>query len=102
MRQRIAELEVSEAASDAIISIDNQWDIIFWNSRVEDMFGYCVDEIVDKPIASLIPQRFRESFEVGRKFAAATGKHDIFGKAVVVDGISVGHCIATEHGSRIR
>ena len=100
--QRIAELDVSEAASDAIISIDNHWNIIFWNSRAKVMFGYCVDEIADKPIASLISQRFYEDFEVGRKFAVATGKHDIFGKVVVVDGLSVGHCIAAKHGSRIQ
>ncbi|HEY0657422.1 MAG TPA: PAS domain S-box protein, partial [Pyrinomonadaceae bacterium] len=47
---------VVEAASDAILSIDERGDIIFANTAVEKIFGYKVFEIVGQNLAVLIPE----------------------------------------------
>ena len=44
-----------EAASDAILSIDEKSSIIFANTAIEKIFGYKVYEIVGKDLSVLLP-----------------------------------------------
>ncbi|MBW8012294.1 MAG: PAS domain S-box protein [Chloroflexi bacterium] len=46
-------LSILETASDAIISINDQGRIIFWNDSAEVLFGYSAEEIVKLPF--LVP-----------------------------------------------
>jgi PAS domain S-box-containing protein len=68
---RIAELEhalrlaearfvgVVEIAADAIISVDEQLNISFFNEGAERVFGYSADEVTGTPLNALLPERFR-------------------------------------------
>ena len=49
-----------ESISDAIITIDNDFNILLVNARTEKIFGYSRKELVGKPYNILIPERFRE------------------------------------------
>jgi two-component system, chemotaxis family, CheB/CheR fusion protein len=49
-----------ETAAQAILAIDSTGKIILANATSQMMFGYRRDELLDQPIASLIPKRFRE------------------------------------------
>ncbi len=49
-----------EAAPDAIVIIDRSGHIVLVNNQAETLFGYRRDELVDKPIELLMPQRFWE------------------------------------------
>jgi len=51
---------VAEGALEAVICADNDVNIIFWNPGAETIFGYTADEMMGKPIASILPERLRE------------------------------------------
>ncbi len=50
---------VIQAANDAIISSDNNGNIISWNKRAQTIFGYTEEELLGKPLTILMPERFR-------------------------------------------
>ena len=79
--------QVSETASDAIISIDSNGNIVFWNQGAKAIFGYTAAEMVDKPLALLMPERFRKAHQEGLKKAVATEKTDIIRKTVEMAGL---------------
>ncbi len=56
---------VVESARDAIVTIDDDGLISFWNRAAERMFGYTEDEIVGRPLTQIIPSRFQNGFKNG-------------------------------------
>ncbi len=78
---------IAQTASDAVISIDNGGNVIFWNKAAEAIFGYGADEMVGRPLTLIMPQRLREAHKEGRKRAAATGEFKLIGKVVEIVGL---------------
>jgi PAS domain S-box-containing protein len=73
-------LRVSEAkfagiiaiASDAIISVDEHFEITLFNRGAEAIFGYAAAEVLGQPLEVLLPQRFRSAHAQHlRHFAAS-------------------------------
>ncbi|MCG2640445.1 MULTISPECIES: hybrid sensor histidine kinase/response regulator [Bradyrhizobium] len=50
---------VLAASPDAVLMVNNAGVIEFASDRVQDIFGYAPEELVDKPVSILIPERFR-------------------------------------------
>jgi len=50
---------VLEAAPDAVIIVNAGGRIVLTNAQTEAMFGYKREELLDKPLESLLPDRFR-------------------------------------------
>lgn len=50
-----------EFAPDSIIIIDKEGNITLINTQAQKMFGYNKDELIGRPIETLIPERFREA-----------------------------------------
>ncbi len=72
---------VSETALDAIIMMDSEGRVCYWNRAAERTLGYSADEAMGKPIHDwLAPQRFREKAAQGMREFAATGRGPIVGK----------------------
>jgi PAS domain S-box-containing protein len=54
---------ISAAAQDAIIIMDNTGNISHWNKAAERIFGYSEEEIINKPLHEIIaPKRFFNNF----------------------------------------
>jgi PAS domain S-box-containing protein len=78
---------VVETAIDAIITVDSRGTIIFWNPQAELMFGYAANEMIGKPVAVIMPERFRQTHQLGISKAAARKKSKIAGNILELIGL---------------
>ena len=51
---------VAQTANDAIITVDQHSNIVFWNKAAETIFGYSADEALGKSLSFIMPERFRK------------------------------------------
>ncbi len=61
------------SAMDAIVSIDPENRIIFYNKAAESLFGYSAGEILGKPLNILLPERYRSQHTEHIKYFRSTG-----------------------------
>jgi len=55
--------KIIDSTMDAIVSTDENQNIIIFNHAAELMFGYRAADIIGQPLAALIPARFRASHQ---------------------------------------
>jgi len=58
---------VAQTARDAVITLDSDGNIFYWNKGAERIFGFKSEEIVGKPVYKIIPEKFRAKHEKGLK-----------------------------------
>ena len=46
---------------DAMLGMNREGSIVFWNKGAEQIFGYSTDEILGQPVTRLMPEKHRES-----------------------------------------
>jgi PAS domain S-box-containing protein len=51
-------LSVLMSATDAVVSIDKDGAVCFWNAAAHRLFGYSKQEIMGQPVSLLMPERF--------------------------------------------
>jgi PAS domain S-box-containing protein len=56
---------VTEAAQDAIFTIDERSNILFCNQSVERVFGYQPEELIGQPLSILMPARLQPAHQRG-------------------------------------
>jgi len=54
---------ILDIAADAILTIDDRQQIVHFNQGAEEIFGWKESELLAKPLAILIPERFRGRHE---------------------------------------
>lgn len=59
-----------QSATDAVVSVDCSGNITFWNPSAETMFGYSEKEVMGRPLAFLMPERFQGAHEAAFQKAA--------------------------------
>jgi diguanylate cyclase (GGDEF)-like protein/PAS domain S-box-containing protein len=67
----------TEAALDAIFTIDEKSTILVVNPAVERIFGYGAEELTGKSLLVLMPERFREMHRNAVKKVIATGRRNL-------------------------
>ncbi|MGH7700084.1 MAG: PAS domain S-box protein [Gemmatimonadales bacterium] len=77
---------VSETANDAIISADVRGCITYFNPAAERIFGYFTADVVGRPVATLMPERFRDAHRAGLARYLATGAPRVVGRTVELVG----------------
>jgi len=71
-----------QTANDAIITVDQQGLICFWNQAAEKYFGYSADEIVGKPCTCIVPEKFvaahrEEFFRLAQTGVSRLARHQV-------------------------
>ncbi len=94
MTQKAAEQEakrvaaMSESMHDALVMINPQGQVIFWNESAEEMFGYSSQEAMGKDVHELIaPVEFRPGAEDGMDVFRRTGKGSAVGNILEYEGL---------------
>ena len=79
---------LAQTATDAIIIIDNNGDIIYWNKAATTIFQHEPSEVLGKDLHSTItpPEYLKKASDEFKKFIS-TGKGDVFGKTLELTGI---------------
>ncbi|MDH4317375.1 MAG: PAS domain S-box protein [Desulfobulbaceae bacterium] len=79
---------ISRTVTDAIVMIDGDDNIKFWNKQAEKLFGYNSKEILDKKVHDLlVPQRYRQDAKQSLDHFWKTGEGAGIGKIREVYGL---------------
>lgn len=75
--------QISVCAQDAILMLDSDGLVTFWNPAAARMFGYTAEEAMGQSLHSLIaPQRYHEAFRKGFDHFRKTGEGAVVGKTI--------------------
>jgi PAS domain S-box-containing protein len=75
-------------SADAVIAVDDEQRIIFFNEGAERIFGWQADEVGGQYLEILLPQRFREAHHGHvRGFGAAHGRARLMGERQQLSGL---------------
>ena len=76
---------IMNAAFDAIICIDVNEQIVFWNPQAEKIFGWKEEEVKGISLSeSIIPARYRDRHKKGMKYFMQTGRSTIMNRLVEI------------------
>ena len=79
--------KIASTALDAVILMDNEGNVSFWNDAATRIFGYTNEEIAGKELHSFImPERYRSAFTKGFQAFRSTGKGPFIGKVYEIEG----------------
>ena len=82
---------IASTALDALILIDNDGMVSFWNDAATKIFGYTAEEMTGKYLHSfVVPDRYKADFEKGFEKFRTTGKGPFIGKTYEVEAIRKG------------
>jgi PAS domain S-box-containing protein len=74
---------ITASAQDAILMIDNDGLISYWNAAAEKIFGYAAEELMGKEMhAVLAPERYHEDYHRGFSNFQSTGEGPVVGKTI--------------------
>ena len=78
---------IADIAVDAIVSINADSKITFWNKAAEAMFDYKRDEVLGKDLTMIMPERYRLRHKRGVKRFSATKRTDYIGRVNEFEGL---------------
>ncbi|MBW2645137.1 MAG: PAS domain S-box protein, partial [Deltaproteobacteria bacterium] len=74
---------ITNTARDAIVMMDQEGNISYWNPAAEKMFGYTTEEAIGKELHILFgPQRYHEAYKKGIRKFQGTGQGVAVGKTL--------------------
>jgi PAS domain S-box-containing protein len=80
---------IMNGSLDAIISINTDGNITFWNLQAEIIFGWKEAEVMGQPLSELIiPEQFRKYHKEGMKHYLETGEEKILNKLMELKAIN--------------
>jgi PAS domain S-box-containing protein len=77
---------VGETALDGIVSADARGKIIYFNPAAQRIFGYSPDEVINKPLTLLMPERFHQAHRNGFERFLSTEEAHVIGKTLELVG----------------
>jgi PAS domain S-box-containing protein len=75
-------------APDAVIVIDKESHITFWNPKAEALFGWREEEVMHQPLQSfIIPVQYREAHQRGMQRYLTTGEGPVLNKTIEITAL---------------
>jgi diguanylate cyclase (GGDEF)-like protein/PAS domain S-box-containing protein len=92
MKEKVETLNtIAQAAKDAIIMMDHQGLISFWNPAAENIFGYSTDEAMGKELHELLaPRQYREAYQEGCSRFEGKGEGAALGRTLELTAVRKG------------
>jgi len=89
---------ITESAQDAIVMMNPEGIITFWNAAAERIFGYSPDEALGSNLHELLaPRRYHAAHEKAFAHFCGTGEGDAVGRTIELQGIHKdGHELSVE------
>jgi diguanylate cyclase (GGDEF)-like protein/PAS domain S-box-containing protein len=82
-------LTITNAARDAIVLVNKQGTISFWNSAAERIFGYAAHEAIGRELHALLsPQRYRRTYHAGFRKFQSSGLDSTWGRALELKAVN--------------
>ena len=78
---------ITDAAVDAIILIDDEQRIVYWNPAAGSMLGYQPEELAERNVNAIIPPRYRERHAKAFAGFVKTGQGALLGKTYEVSAL---------------
>jgi len=79
---------IAGTAKEAIIMIDDDGKISYWNRAAEEIFGYSSQEVLGEDLHRLMaPERYREVIRKGGSLFKETGQGEVVGKTFEMEAI---------------
>ncbi len=79
---------ISSSAKDAIIMMDYEGNISYWNEAAEKIFGYSVQEALGKELhIFLTPNKYHDAYRRGIRIFKATGNGPVIGKTLELEAV---------------
>ena len=74
---------ITATASDAILLMDDEGKIVYWNPAAERIFGYTADEAAGKKLHVLLaPQRMHDEYHKGFALFVMTGQGPVINRSL--------------------
>ncbi len=79
---------ITTTAQDAILIMNDEGNIIYWNESAENIFGYTQEEAIGKELHPLLsPERFQEAYRKGFNHFIKTGEGSVIGKTIELSAL---------------
>ena len=79
---------IAGSAKDAIIMMDNEGDISYWNKAAEEIFGYSAHEALGKELhLFLAPRKYHDAYARGILTFKRTGRGHAVGKTLELEAV---------------
>jgi len=80
---------MSQAVNDALVMIDGEGKVLFWNQAAEKLFGYTAAEAMGMDFHTLaVPPELRKKAHAGLGHFAATGEGVVFGATIEITAVN--------------
>ena len=81
--------QLIQNAPDAVIVIDEKSDILLWNPKAEQIFGWSTQEVIGKILSDIIiPQQYREAHHQGMKRFLSTGEQRVMNRTIEITALN--------------
>jgi len=87
-RKEAAEPKLMASALDAVVGMNHEGQITAWNARATEMFGWTADEVIGRPMDSvLLPERYRAAHRAGLERYLTTGEARILERRIELEAL---------------
>lgn len=81
--------QLIQNAPDAVIVINEQSNILLWNPKAEEIFGWKADQVIGKALSdTIIPVQYRAAHFEGMKRLLSTGEARVLNKTIEITALN--------------